>query len=623
MELKQGDVFAKRFDVQERIGDGAFGIVYRVVQRSTKACRALKVIRREYKGVEAQEKRFEAEAEFASRIKSDHVVEIVDAGNTPCSWIAMELIDGETLADRVDRARPIPSDEVLTLLAQLHAGIAAAHALEIVHRDLKPRNILIARATHHSVPFTVKIIDFGVARGVGAADLTKGALGSALWMAREQLRSATPSQIGPPADIWAYGLIAFYVLVGRSFWRKDEEGALMREVDKGPQVRASFRASELGTQLPRGFDAWFARSLSREPNDRFKTIQVSFEELSKVLKSQDALSVDISRYDASDVSPVSTGATEPAGAAGYDEPQPVEPARSLAPPRPSLDQLLQDAAVDTPTLVTPAHLLGALSRYWLVGFAFYELTGPAYVDFLVDLRRRLTVPERQAGTDRTAAVMLGTKAKEIVEKARRLAQSGVDADLALLRQVCRDETTECNDILRALAQGPNSTDQLLAGAERWVEAGTPRPEIVLLPDGRFDSRLLLPALKSATDRPTSAIEPGSLGPWDILVSLQHADGIARKYWRDAQLPELGPRRWSVGSELWWFWLNAETRTMMTEDVQMSLVARELKETVLLRKLKSRVQWDALPAASRAVLESSGLQSNAWKRHLDALIRATF
>ncbi|MCC6903137.1 MAG: serine/threonine protein kinase [Polyangiaceae bacterium] len=277
--LQPGSVFAGDFRIERALAMGGMGAVYVAEQLSTGRRRALKLLLPSLVDSERSRERFEQEARVASRIASDHVVEVVSAGVDPgtgAPWLAMELLEGETLAQRVERSGPLGPAETLEVMRQLCHALGAAHGAGLVHRDIKPENLFLARPRRDGIPFTLKILDFGIAkltedvRGRGGAT---AAIGSPLWMAPEQ---ASAAGVGPTADVWALGLVVFHCLTGRHYWRCATAPdatlqGLLKEVMLDPLAPASGRAAEQGTAalLPAGFDFWFSRTVVREPAQRF------------------------------------------------------------------------------------------------------------------------------------------------------------------------------------------------------------------------------------------------------------------------------------------------------------------------------------------------------------------
>jgi serine/threonine protein kinase len=271
MRLVPGQIFAGDFRVERELSRGGMGQVYVATQLSTGRARALKVMRPELAPDESMRKRFDQEAKVGARIQSDHVVEVVAAGvdeATAMPWLAMELLEGESLADKVHREGALAPDVARVILGQLAHALVAAHAVGVVHRDLKPDNVFVASARRAVAEPLVEVLDFGIAKVVAEARATATApMGTLLWMAPEQADAG--AAITPACDVWAFGLIAFYVLTGRTFW--DEASSvptLLKKITLDPIVRASERARELRaeTRLPRGFDGWFARAPISTPS---------------------------------------------------------------------------------------------------------------------------------------------------------------------------------------------------------------------------------------------------------------------------------------------------------------------------------------------------------------------
>jgi len=277
------------------MAEGGMGAVYEVEQLSTGRKRALKTMHAALASDANSRERFTQEARIGSAIDSDHVVEVLAAGidePTGVPWLVMEMLDGETLGDRIERG-PLAQAETLAVMEQMCHALAAAHRSGIVHRDLKPDNVFLARARRGDVLFTVKILDFGIAKWVQelhGASANSQAMGTPMWMAPEQ---ATPGvSIRPSTDVWALGLMAFAMLTGRSYWRSaSTPGAsvqsLVVEIMVEPLEPATGRCAALGCNvaLPRGFEAWFAHCVVREPERRYPDAGAALDALRATLQS--------------------------------------------------------------------------------------------------------------------------------------------------------------------------------------------------------------------------------------------------------------------------------------------------------------------------------------------------
>jgi formylglycine-generating enzyme required for sulfatase activity/tRNA A-37 threonylcarbamoyl transferase component Bud32 len=250
------------------------GAVYVVDQLSTGKQRALKVMAPELAMDELARERFVREAKVGAQIESDHVVDVITAGvdeETGSPYLVMELLRGEELGDVLGRTGALPLGDVAEVLDQAGHALEQAHQKGIVHRDLKPENLFVATSRARDRAFTVKILDFGIAKLV-ADRQGKGtqALGTPLYMPPEQ--TARGGTISPASDVWSLALIAFKLLTGHDFWRETESLAtLLREICVDPIGPASARARELGleSKLPPGFDAWFAKCVDRNVESRY------------------------------------------------------------------------------------------------------------------------------------------------------------------------------------------------------------------------------------------------------------------------------------------------------------------------------------------------------------------
>jgi serine/threonine protein kinase len=292
--LSPGFVFAGDYRVLSPLSQGGMGAVYVAEQLSTGKKRALKVMLPELVQDARLRERFEQEARVGGRISSEHIVEVVAAGvdrATGIPWLAMELLDGDNLGKWRAQTAAVSVSDIHAILGELSHAVGAAHAVGIVHRDLKPENVFIAQSKRLGSPFMVKVLDFGIAKLVDEARSTKtAAVGTPLWMSPEQTEAS--SDVHPASDVWAIGLIAFWLFTGKTYWRGGNMesvslSVLMREVVLDPLVSASQRAQELGLAhvIPPGFDAWFARAVHRDPRARFPDARSAFAALEPVLKA--------------------------------------------------------------------------------------------------------------------------------------------------------------------------------------------------------------------------------------------------------------------------------------------------------------------------------------------------
>jgi serine/threonine protein kinase len=279
--LTPGEVVAERYVVEAPMARGGMATVYRVRHVSTGATGALKLLLADALVEPALRQKFVQEARVGARIESEHVVRVTDAGveadGTP--WLVMELLDGETLDAYLARRGPLDRAEALALLRQVAHGLGAAHHASVVHRDLKPANVFVARARRADVQATVKLLDFGIASVLSAARTGAGPTlvgGTPGWMAPEQ---GIPGMSASPAsDVWAFGLLAFEMLVGRSYF--DEHTLVGAAL---PTASARAAALGRGGRLPGDVDAWFARCVAIDPSRRFADASAAFAAFERAL----------------------------------------------------------------------------------------------------------------------------------------------------------------------------------------------------------------------------------------------------------------------------------------------------------------------------------------------------
>ncbi len=226
-------------------------------------------------------RRFDTEAKSAAKLRSRHVPQVFDNGvledGTP--FLVMELLQGESLAARINRLGPIPLPETVTILEQCCRAISRAHSLGITHRDLKPENVYLA----HSVDddgYVVKVLDFGIAKVTSSltddgrsSTRTGTLLGTPLYMSPEQARGLR--SVDFRTDLYSLGLVAYTMLTGRLPFNGETLGELLLQICAEPLP--SLRAAVPG--LPPSVEDWFQKACARLPEDRYPSAQALVEAL--------------------------------------------------------------------------------------------------------------------------------------------------------------------------------------------------------------------------------------------------------------------------------------------------------------------------------------------------------
>jgi serine/threonine-protein kinase len=255
-----------QYVIHEKIGEGGMGSVYRASHAMLKRPTAIKVIPPDRAG-ETATARFEREVMATSRLTHPNSVAIYDYGRTRGGvfYYAMELLDGEDLERLVEREGAQPMARARHILRQLSAALAEAHDAGLVHRDIKPSNVMLC--TRGGVRDFVKVFDFGLVKDIGApasVQITseQTITGTPLYMAPESMLA--PEQVGPPADIYGVGCVAYFLLTGRTpFLGNSVVEVCAHHVHSAPEP-PSKHAPVVTTEL----DAIVLRCLEKRPEAR-------------------------------------------------------------------------------------------------------------------------------------------------------------------------------------------------------------------------------------------------------------------------------------------------------------------------------------------------------------------
>ncbi|HEX6272582.1 MAG TPA: serine/threonine-protein kinase, partial [Polyangiaceae bacterium] len=289
VDLATGSTFAGRYRIVGRLAAGGMGAVYEVVHLETRRRRALKVMLPELFDKPELRDRFRREAHVTASVRSEHLVDVFDAGVDEASgmpFLVMELLEGEDLDRLVRRTGAMAPSDVLAYLSQVASALDRTHAASIVHRDLKPENLFVTERENGTV--CLKILDFGISKVVNDAS-TGGrnttSIGTPAYMAPEQI---VGGPVTPAADLHALGLIAFTLLTGRAYWQDDVEStdnalAFALRAAQGIREGAVSRAARHGHELPEEFDAWFSKAVNVAPKRRFSSATEAVRALAEAL----------------------------------------------------------------------------------------------------------------------------------------------------------------------------------------------------------------------------------------------------------------------------------------------------------------------------------------------------
>ncbi len=267
MGLEVGGVLRGKYLIDAPIGQGGMGEVFAATDLAEGGRVAIKVVRRATDDAVLMA-RLQREAEASFRVQSPYVAELfaVDTTEDGELFLVMELLEGETLAQRLaEGSAVLPWSEVRSLGTDVLRGLVDAHAAGVVHRDLKPGNVFLE--AREGAPERAKILDFGVCkleRDDGAQLTTTGeAVGTIAYMAPEQIRGA--STVDERADIYAFAMLVYEALAGRLPYEASGQIAMIASKLERP-ARSLREVSQAA--FPVELDALLARCLARRPEER-------------------------------------------------------------------------------------------------------------------------------------------------------------------------------------------------------------------------------------------------------------------------------------------------------------------------------------------------------------------
>jgi len=248
------------YRILNEIDHGGMSMVYRAVQPSVNRIVALKVLSSQLVSDAVAVRRFRQEAETSAKLVHEHIVKVWDASvSNPPYYIALEYLDGGTLAQRLARGRTTPA-EMLAILTPICSALDYAHGCGIIHRDLKPENILF---TSGGRPV---LTDFGIARTQEATRIFQDAevIGTLNYMSPEQAKGVP---VDHRSDLYAIAVVCYEMLAGRSPFQNDEPLVILRQIVDEPVPSVRF----FNPTLPARIDAILNRALAKNPGNRYPT----------------------------------------------------------------------------------------------------------------------------------------------------------------------------------------------------------------------------------------------------------------------------------------------------------------------------------------------------------------
>jgi eukaryotic-like serine/threonine-protein kinase len=266
-----GRTLDEKYRIEERLGAGGMGAVYRARHLSMDRPVAIKVLHQRFVENEAARVRLQIEARAAVRLQHANAVSVTDFGQTSegCVYIVMELLEGRTLREILSREAPIETARAISMMLQASDALAAAHEAGIIHRDLKPSNILVTQSADQ--PAIVKVLDFGIAKlttdklddDEDAETLIQKStvIGTPRYMSPEQQKGL---ELTPSSDVYSLGVILYEMLTGMAPFT----GSTPAEIAQKHANDTPHSPREIVPGIPEDVERIVLLALEKRPEDR-------------------------------------------------------------------------------------------------------------------------------------------------------------------------------------------------------------------------------------------------------------------------------------------------------------------------------------------------------------------
>jgi eukaryotic-like serine/threonine-protein kinase len=265
-----GRTLDEKYYIEERLGAGGMGKVYRARHLSMDRPVAIKFLRQRFSEDEAARLRLLTEARAAVALRHANAVSVTDCGQTIEGWVyvVMELLEGRTLREILSREAPLETARATSIMLQASDAVGAAHQAGIIHRDLKPSNILITQSADQ--PAAVKVLDFGIAKFVAADGddddanalaQSNSIIGTPRYMSPEQHNG---TELTPATDVYSLGVILYEMLTGMVPF----SGATPAEIAQKHANNPPHAPREVVAAIPEGVERIVLHALEKQPSDR-------------------------------------------------------------------------------------------------------------------------------------------------------------------------------------------------------------------------------------------------------------------------------------------------------------------------------------------------------------------
>ena len=268
-----GLVLDNRYKLTDFIGQGGMALVYKALDQRTHHAVAIKILKPEYKNDEEFLRRFEREAQAASKVSHHNIVNLLDVGSQDnYRYLVLEYVEGRTLKDIIDEKGALPPVTSVQIAIRLLSALQHMHKNGIIHRDIKPQNILIHADGH------VKVSDFGIARLAGSGTISKTdmVMGSVHYFSPEQ---AQGQEVTEASDIYSAGVVLYEMLTGTVPFDGDTPVAIAMQHIKVPPRAVNI----LNPAVSPAINAVVQKAMAKDPKNRYQQAEDMARDLQKAL----------------------------------------------------------------------------------------------------------------------------------------------------------------------------------------------------------------------------------------------------------------------------------------------------------------------------------------------------
>ncbi|MCU6734096.1 Stk1 family PASTA domain-containing Ser/Thr kinase [Diplocloster agilis] len=283
--LTTGMFVGGRYEIIEKIGTGGMADVYKGKDRKLNRYVAIKVLKNEFRGDTTFVAKFKAEAQAAAGLAHPNIVNVYDVGDEDgVYYIVMELVDGITLKEYIERKGRLSSKEAISIAIQVSMGLEAAHNNHIIHRDIKPQNIII------STDGKVKVTDFGIAKAASSQTISSSAMGSVHYTSPEQARGGYSDE---KSDIYSLGVTMYEMVTGRVPFDGDTPVVIAVKHLQEEMISPKYFAPE----LPYSLEQIIIKMTQKSPDRRYNNMSEVIQDLKQALVSPEGDFVKASPID--------------------------------------------------------------------------------------------------------------------------------------------------------------------------------------------------------------------------------------------------------------------------------------------------------------------------------------